>query len=168
MSDLHDSRVGGHFGFMKTLQRVKSHYYWPSMRTDVYEFVRKCPQCLANKYERVKPGLLFPWPIPKGTWTYISMDFVLGLPLTNRKNNACLVIVDRFSKQAHFIPVKNTISTRECANVFIKEIFRHHGIPQSILSDRDIKFTSKFWIELTPSLEITLHMETSYHSSADG
>ena len=59
MEDLHDSRIGGHFSFLKTFQRIKNRYYWPSMCLDVYEFVWKCPQCLANKYERVKPGLLF-------------------------------------------------------------------------------------------------------------
>jgi len=126
--EFRDLRIGGHIGFQKAFQWVKSHYYWPSLRLNVYQYIKECMSCLENKYERVKVQLLFPWPIPKGTWIEISMDFLLGLPLTLHKNNAVLVIADQFSKHAHFVPTKNIVTTSECVDLLVKEIFRHHGV----------------------------------------
>lgn len=107
-------------------------------------------------------------PTPKGPWEDISIDYILQLPLPQRKHNSCLVVVDRFTKQAHFIPTKNTLSAQGCAELFIQEVFKHHGLPKSILSDRDTRFTSEFWASLMKSLGIVLHMGTAYHSSSDG
>ena len=168
LEELHSSKIGGHFGFNKTYQRIKNHYYWASLRRDIFEYIKNCESCIKNKYERHKIGKLSPWPIPHSPWEDISMDFILGFPMTLKKNNSCLVIVDRFSKQAHFIPTRNTVTASQTADLFIREIFKHHGLPKSILSDRDTKFTSLFWEELTKALGISLHMGTAYHSSADG
>ena len=168
LEELHSSKIGGHFGFHKTYHRIKTYYYWMSMRKDIFEFIINCDSCANNKYERHKIGKLSPWPILHSPWEDISMDFILGLPMTLKKNNSCLVIVDRFSKHAHFIPTRKTITASQTADLFIKEIFKHHGLPKSILSDRDTKFKSLFWEELTKALGITLHMGTAYHSSADG
>ena len=107
------------------------------------------------------------WPIPHYPWEEISMDFITGLPLTVRKHNACLVVVDRLSKQCHFIAAKNTIDTSQCAQLFMEEIFRLHGLPCAILTNRDTRFTSHFWSDLMKIIDVKLQMGTAYHSSTD-
>jgi len=133
----------------------------------VFEFAKNCESCLKNKYEHHKIGKLLPWPIPHLPWEDIYVDFDLRFPMTLRKNS-CLVVVDHFSKQAYFIPTKNTVTAAQTVDLFNGEIFKNHGLPKSILSDRDTKFTSQFWEELTKALGITLHMGTTYHSLANG
>ena len=164
LEELHSSKIGGHFGFVETYHRIKSRYYWASLQMDVFKFVRNCESCLKNKYERHKVGKLSPWPILHMPWEDIYMDFVLRFNITLRKNNYCLLVVDRLSKHTHFIPTKNTVTIIQTANSFIREIFRHHGLPKSKVSDRDTKFTSYFLEKLTKALGITMHMGTSYHS----
>ena len=123
------------------------------MKRDVSEFVTKCLVCQKVKVEHQVPlGLLQPIRIPEWKWDRITMDFVVGLPLTRRRHDSVWVIVDQLTKSAHFLPVRTDYSLDKLAELYIKEIVRLHGIPVSIISDRDPRFTSRFWGKLQEAL----------------
>ena len=96
------------------------------------------------------------------------MDFIAVLPMTWRQHNSIMVVVDKLTKAAHFIPVKSTYETGDIAKIFMKEIFKLHGLPKAIVSDRDVKFTSKFWKGLFAGLRTKLNFSTAYHPQTDG
>ncbi|MCO5593976.1 hypothetical protein L7F22_047995 [Adiantum nelumboides] len=139
------------------------------MKKDTLDYVRRCLICQKTKAERVKiPGKLQPLDIPQMKWECISMDFVTGLPKTTGNYDSIFVIVDKLTKVAHLIPVKQTDTAADIAQVFVKEIVRLHGIPARIISDRDAKFTSKFWQAMFQSLGTQLNLSTAYHPETDG
>ena len=134
------------------------------MKKDIYEYVSKCLTCQQVKAEHQVPsGLLNPLSIPQWKWDNITMDFVFGFPLTKRKHDAIWVIVDRLTKSAHFISVRLDYSRDRLAELYVSEIFRLHGIPVSIVSDRDPRFTSRFWKELQSSFGMRLNFSTAFH-----
>jgi hypothetical protein len=140
----HDSALGGHFGTQATYCRIKRLFRWRGLKGDVKNFVKQCLVCQQAKHERTHPaGLLQPLPIPQGAWQDISMDFNEGLPKLEGYNYV-LVVVDRFSKYAHFIPLSHPFTVRKVAKVILDFAVRLHGIHVSIVSDRDIIFTSHF------------------------
>ena len=115
------------------------------MKRDVSEFLTKCIVCQKVKAEHQVPSeLLQPIRIPEWKWDRITMDFVVGLPLTGRKHDSVWVVVDRLTKTTHLLPVRTDYSLDKLAELYIKEIVRLHGIPISIISDRDVRFTSRF------------------------
>ncbi|KAL5559712.1 hypothetical protein UlMin_035923 [Ulmus minor] len=121
------------------------------------------------KAEHQRPsGLLQPLMIPEWKWEHISMDFVMGLPKTLKGYNSIWVIVDRLTKSAHFLPVKNTYKMEQYAKLYVQEIVRLHGIPLSIVSDRDPKFTSTFWKSLYKAMGTRLRFSTAFHPQTDG
>ena len=121
------------------------------------------------KIEHQHPaGLLHPLPIPSRKWEIISLDFVTGLPRNQNLNDSIMVVVDKLSKVAHFIPVKTTYKAANIADIFLKQIFRLHGISKVIISDRDPKFTGNFWKHLFKGLNTTLHFSTYFHPQIDG
>ncbi|GKV43142.1 hypothetical protein SLEP1_g50475 [Rubroshorea leprosula] len=141
----HAGGLMGHFGVRKTLDILNDHFFWPHMKHDVE---RICERCITWKHakSRVLPhGLYTPLPIPTEPWVDVSMDFVLGLPRSKRGHNSIFVVVDRFSKMAHFIPCHKTNDATNIADLFFKDVVRLHGIPRTIISDRDVKFLSYFW-----------------------
>ena len=128
---------------------MKRSFYWEGMKRDVGLWIRQCANCQQVKHEHQKPsGLLQPLEIPVWKWDYISMDFIDGLPRSNKGNESIWVIVDILTKSAHFILVKSTKTALGLAKLFVKNIVRLHGIPSGIVSDRDALFTSKFWRSL--------------------
>ena len=142
--DDHDSKCAGHLGMDKTTELMSRNFYWPKMAEWVADYVRSCHQCQQNKSARhAKYGLLQPLELPSAPWTSISMDFITELPESNGYTSIW-VIVDRFSKMTHFIPLKQPAGAKELARIFVKVIWRLHGLPTDIISDRDARFTSLF------------------------
>lgn len=165
---LHNSAIGGHSGFPVTYARIKKLFAWHGMKSDVKAFVASCTVCLQAKPDRAKyPGLLSPLPVPAESWQVISMDFIEGLPRSGSAN-CILVVVDRFSKFAHFVPLLHPFTAPQVAQLFLDNIYRLHGMPTHIVSDRDRIFTSLFWKELFRLAQTTLCMSSAYHPQSDG
>jgi len=146
--EVHGGSLAGHFGESKTLTMLREHYYWLGMEKDVQDILRRCGMCQAAKSHTLPHGLYIPLPVPTLPWVDVSMDFILGLPKTQTGKDSIFVVVDRFSKMAHFIPCNKTNDATHITELYFKEVTRLHGIPKSIVSDRDTKFLSHFWITL--------------------
>jgi hypothetical protein len=168
MSACHNSALGGHSGFPVTYRRMKSLFAWKGMKSSVAEFVKSCPVCQQAKPDRAKsPGLLQPLPAPEGAWHTISLDFVEGLPLSGAAN-CILVVVDKFTKYGHFIPLKHPFSALPVAKLFIDHVYKLYGMSSVIISDWGRIFTSNLWVELFSLANVQLHMSSSYHPQSDG
>jgi hypothetical protein len=164
----HSSSFGGHSGQRVTYHRLKKTFYWPNMKQFIDENISHCPVCQITKTERVPyPGLLSPLQIPERKWGEISMDFVEGLPKSQGKD-VILVIVDRLTKYAHFLPMAHPYTVHIVANLFLDNIFKLHGMPAVSVSDRDRIFTSKLWQEIFAALKVDLHFSSAYHPESDG
>jgi hypothetical protein len=138
------------------------------MKQEVESYVKQCKNCQQAKHELCKyPGLLDPLSIPQQSWADIYMDFIEGLPKSNGFS-VILVIMDRFTKYDHFFPVKHPYSAASIAELFLDNIVKLHGVPKSIVSDRDKVFTSSFWTELFKLLQTDLKFSSAYHPQSDG
>jgi len=145
LKEAHTSIYAMHPGSTKMDHDLKLQYWWPGMKKDIADYVTKCLTCQQVKEEHQVPsGLLQTIRIPEWKWDRVTMDFVSGLPLTQKKHDVVWVIVDRLTKSAHFLPVRTDYSLKKLAELYISEIVRLHGIPLSIISDRDPRFTSRF------------------------
>ncbi|GKE38292.1 putative reverse transcriptase domain-containing protein, partial [Tanacetum coccineum] len=144
-------------------------YWWPNMKADIATYVSKCLTCAKVKAEHQRPsGLLVQPKIPQWKWDNITMDFVTKLPKSSQGYDTIWVIVDRLTKSAIFTPMRETDSTEKLARMYIKEVVTRHGIPVSIICDRDPKFASHFWRSLQKALGTSLDMSTAYHPQTDG
>ncbi|KAK1648938.1 hypothetical protein QYE76_066743 [Lolium multiflorum] len=168
LQESHGGGLMGHFGREKTYAMLSTHYYWPRMYRDVERLCRRCTTCLQAKSSSNPYGLYTPLPIPYAPWSDISMDFVLGLPRTKYGHDSIFVVVDRFSKMAHFIPCSRTDDASHIASLFFREIVRLHGVPRSIVSDRDVKFMSYLWKTLMAKFNVKLLFSSSSHPQTDG
>uniref|UniRef100_A0AAV1TMC1 Integrase catalytic domain-containing protein n=1 Tax=Peronospora matthiolae TaxID=2874970 RepID=A0AAV1TMC1_9STRA len=168
MFEYHDAPIGGHRGREKTYLTVSRDFYWPRQYQFVRKYVRACEVCQRVKSSPSLRAPLQPLPVPAECWESISMDFVFGLPKDARGNTGILVFVDRFSKMVHLVAVPETITASGCACVFIDTIFRLHGLPRELVSDRDPRFTADFWRSVFKSLGTRLKMSTSDHPESDG
>ncbi|KAL4578162.1 hypothetical protein LXL04_014281 [Taraxacum kok-saghyz] len=168
IEEFHNSPTGGHSGYYRTYRRLASRLYWPGMTKTIQLFVRSCDICQRFKSSTLSPnGLLQPLPIPQQIWEDISLDFITGLPKYHGYE-VVLVVVDRLSKYCHFVPLKHPYTARSLAEVFLKEIIRLHGIPKTVLSDRDPLFLSTFWKEIFSLQGSKLHFSSAYHPETDG
>ncbi|KAD4180155.1 hypothetical protein E3N88_28746 [Mikania micrantha] len=168
LRETHATPMGGHGGFLKTYKRVSLQFFWPKLKQDVRTYVQECLICQQQKYETLaQAGLLQPLRIPNRVWEDISLDFIVGLPVSHRVDTI-MVVVDRLSKYAHFLALKHPFTAKIVAAVFCNEVVRLHGYPRSIVSDRDTIFLSNFWQELFRLGNTTLQMSTSYHPQTDG
>jgi len=168
LEEFHSTPTGGHSGFLRTYRRLSDNLYWVGMQKRIRDFVRACDVYQRQKYSATSPGgLLQPLPIPNAVWEDLSLDFITGLP-KSRGFEAVLVVVDRLSKYSHFMLLKHPYTAKSVAELFIKEVVRLHGIPNSIISDRDPLFVSHFWMELFKLQGTKLKMSTAYHPETDG
>ncbi|GBG68149.1 hypothetical protein CBR_g2700 [Chara braunii] len=170
VAEFHDQAAVGHMGFHKTLARVNRLYVWPKGKDFVKDYVAECPTCQeVNSANHLPYDLLQPLPIPEGRWQSISMDFIGPLrPPTPRGHDAILVIVDRFTKRARFVPCRYAISAHEVADIVFDRVVRDHGLPLRIISDRDPRFTSRFWRRLHEVYDTQLRFSSSYHPQTNG
>ncbi|GJV69542.1 hypothetical protein Tco_1485051 [Tanacetum coccineum] len=172
MHESHKSKYSIHPGSDKMYQDLKKLYWWPNMKAEIATYVSKCLTCAKVKAECQKPsGLLVQPVIPVWKWENITMDFVTKLPKTSTGQDTIWVIVDRLTKSAHFLPMKELApppSMEKLTRQYLKEVVSRHGVPVSIISDRDSKFTSHFWQSLNKALGTQLAMSTAYHPQTDG
>ena len=167
--ELHCSPYAGHVCMNRTLELISRYFYWPTMRTDINDYVRGCVMCQRNKPSAGQPaGKLQPLPVPNGVWEDISMDFVGPLPKTPRHNDYILVVVDRLSKMAHFLACKKTIDGPGVAALFVDRIWSMHGLPKSIVTDRGTQFLNAFNKALTTLVGTRHAVSTAYHPETDG
>ena len=167
--EAHSGSFAIHLGSTKMYQDLKMSFWWSGMKRDVSEFVTKCLVCQRVKTEHQVPsGLLQSIGIPEWKWDRITIDSVVGLPLTGREHDSIWVVVDRLTKSAHFLPVRTDYSLDKLAELYIKEIVRLDGILVSIISDRDPRFTLRFWGKLQEALGTRLNFSTVFHPQMDG
>ncbi|KAA0033475.1 pol protein [Cucumis melo var. makuwa] len=169
LSEAHSSPFSMHPGSTKMYQDLKRVYWWRNMKREVAEFVSRCLVCQQVKAPRQKPAcLLQPLSIPEWKWENVSMDFITRLPRTLSGFTVIWVVVDRLTKSAHFIPGKSTYTASKWAQLYMSEIVRLHGVPVSIVSDRDARFTSKFWKGLQTAMGTRLDFSTAFHPQTNG
>ena len=168
LQEYHSTPMGGHAGVTKTLARLSENFIWPGLRADVVTYVTNCRECQVTKYETKRiAGLLCPLPVPFRPWEDLSIDFVVGLPPFQGKT-VLLVIVDRFSKGIHLGILPQAHTAHMVAQLFINIVVKLHGIPRSLVSDRDPLFISGFWQELFKLSGTHLRMSSAYHPQSDG
>ncbi|GJS22743.1 putative reverse transcriptase domain-containing protein [Tanacetum coccineum] len=169
MHESHKSKYSIHPGSDKMYQDLKHLYWWPNMKANIATYVRKCLTCAKVKTEHQKPsGLLVQPEIPEWKWEKITMDFVTKLPKTTNGYDTIWVIVDRLTKSAYFLPMRENDPLEKLMKLYMKEVVTRHGVPVSIIFDRDGRFTSLFWQELHKALGTQLDMSTAYHPETDG
>lgn len=169
LEQAHDAPASGHLGRDKTSERLSRYFYWPRLWEDVAEFVKTCETCQAVKPSNQKKiGLLYPLEAPMGPWESISLDLITDLPPTKQGNTACVTFVDRFSKMIHVWPCKTEVNSQEMVQIFLQAVFRMHGVPKEIVSDRDPRFTAAFWSQLFKRLGTRFNMSSANHPQTDG
>ncbi|GJX33917.1 putative reverse transcriptase domain-containing protein [Tanacetum coccineum] len=169
MHESHKSKYSIHPGSEKMYQDVKKLYWWPNMKADIATYVSKCLTCARVKAEHQRPsGLLVQPEIPEWKWDNITMDFITKLPKSSQGFDTIWVIVDRLTKSAHFLPIRENDPLDKLARLYLNRIVARHGIPASIICDRDGRFTSNFWRSFQKALGTDISMSTAYHPETDG
>jgi transposase InsO family protein len=174
ISSHHDDPLHGHPGIARTMELIKRHYEFPNMKDKVSKFIKQCVSCQQNKHStHAKYGEAQAMEPPTAPWTNITMDFVTQLPVsrdpvTDYVYDSIFVVVDRFTKAAEFVPFRHSYTAEQLARVFLDRIVRHHGIPESIISDRDKLFTSNYWTTLLAAIGTKKKLSTAYHPQTDG
>ncbi|KAJ8359222.1 hypothetical protein SKAU_G00157470 [Synaphobranchus kaupii] len=164
----HASQLVAHPGIHRTREFISRRFWWPKLESDVREFVAACSTCARNKGSRLSPlGLLRPLPIPSRPWSHIALDFVTGLP-PSQGNTVILVVVDRFSKAAHFISLPKLPSAPEMAQLMVDHVFRVHGLPLDVVSDRGPQFSAKFWRSFCTLLGASVSLSSGFHPKTNG
>jgi len=169
MESEHDTKVAGHMGQDKTIELIRRNFWWPKTNERIINFVKSCPKCQQNKASRHQPyGLFSPLELPYAPWQSIAMDFITELPESEGCDQLWLVI-DQFTKMAHFLLLRKEGKTAaDLAVVFAQEIWKFHGLPTDIVSDRDSRFTSEIWKEFLRLSGIRPWMSTAFHPQTDG
>ncbi|CAH9102252.1 unnamed protein product [Cuscuta epithymum] len=169
LEEAHSSAYAMHPGGTKIYRDLKESYWWSGMKREIAEYISRCLTCQQVKAEHQHPaGLLQPLSIPEWKWEHVTMDFVVGLPRTIRNYDAVWVVVDRLTKSAHFLPINTTYPLERLAKLYTDEIVRLHGVPVTIVSDRDPRFTSRFWPKFQESMGTRLKFSTAFHPQTDG
>ena len=166
----HDTPIAGHMGFKRTKASVARRWYWRFLHSEVLQYCNTCDSCARNKASRQRPvGLLQPLPVPKTPWQVITMDFITYLPVTPQGNDTVVVFVDSLTKMVHLCAsAARGLDSMKVARVFMDEVFKHHGIPEHVISDRDARFANDFWQEVLERLGSFCKLTTAYHPETDG
>ncbi|KAJ9565945.1 hypothetical protein OSB04_001911 [Centaurea solstitialis] len=169
LEEAHKSKFSIHSGATKMYRGLREDYWWPCMKREVASYVEECLTCWKVKAEHQRPhGKLQPLEIPVWKWEQITMDLITKLPKTPRGFDAIRVILDRLTKSAHFLPIQESSSADKLADIFVREIVRLHGVPVSIVSDRDTRFTSRFWERFQKEMGTKFHFSTDFHPQTHG
>ncbi len=168
LSEMHDSPSAGHVGITKSVRAVARLWWWPSLRADVEAWVKSCPVCQRDKGDRRNRGLLQPLQVPTRAWDSVSMDLITQLPSTRDGLDAIIVFVDRLTKMVHFAPCATTATAEDTARLFVRHVWRLHGVPRELVTDRDPRFTSAFAREVARLVGTKQCMSTAYHPQSDG
>ncbi len=169
LRECHDTLCAGHQGWSRTLEAVAKVFWWPRLSAWVRRYVAACASCQAQKPRSAAvPGLLQPLPVPGARWESVSMDLMVSLPKSEAGHDAVVVYVDRLSKRVHLTACHTAITAPQLARLFVRDVFRLHGMPKTIVCDRDPKFVSEFWTTLFSVLGTTLNISTAYHPQTDG
>jgi hypothetical protein len=164
----HDSPAAGHQGYFKTYRQIRERFSWKGLNDDLLKKIQECMTCQQNNSEKTHPiGLLQPLPIPEQKWESISMDFITGLPRVQGMD-CIFVVVDKLTKFAHFFTIPTDYKAIQVVELFFREVFRLHGLPKQIVSDRDGRFINAFWQEIFRLTGIKLATSTSYHPQTYG
>jgi len=168
----HDDPLAGHFAANKTLNLIRRKYWWPGIAKDVKEYTSTCGVCQRTRVQRHRPyGEMHPLPIPQGPFQELAMDFITDLPPSKRNGSvydAILVIVDRYTKMARYIPCNKTCTAEQLASLFHEEIICRYGVPKGIVSDRGSVFTSAYWSSFCYEAHVKRRLSTAYHPQTDG
>ena len=158
-----------HPGSTKMYQDLRQRFWWTRMKREIAQFIANCDVCRRVKAEHQRPaGTLQPLAIPEWKWDKVGMDFITGFPRTKKGNNAISVVVDRLSKVAHFLPVRESITASQLADLYISRIVSLHGVPLEINSDRGSLFTSHFWESFQTAMGTHLSFSTAFHPQSSG
>ena len=174
VKDIHEAPAHGHQGIDKTIERITRNYYFPGLRRTVQRIISQCDLCIRSKASRHAPyGHLQALPAPERPWRSISLDFITDLPqseepVTKVKYDSILVIVDRLTKYAYYLPYLKSANAEDLAYTFLRTILGNHGLPDELVSDRDRLFTSRFWQTLTRQLGSKHKLSTTAHPQTDG
>ncbi|GJZ24852.1 hypothetical protein Tco_0562311 [Tanacetum coccineum] len=169
LDEAHKSMYSVHPRANKMYYDLRDRYWWPRMKNNIAEYVSKCLTCLKVKAEHQRPsGLLQQPEIPIWKWEGIAIDFVTKLPRTSSGHDTIWVIVDRLTKSAHFLPMREDYKMERLARLYLNKIVARHGVPISIISNRDSHFTSRFWQSMQEALGARLVMSVTYHPQTDG
>lgn len=174
IKDIHEAPAHGHQGIDKTIERITRNYYFPGLRRTVQRIISQCDLCIRSKASRHAPyGHLQALPAPERPWQSISLDFITDLPqsgepVTKVKYDSILVIVDRLTKYAYYLPYLKSATAEDLAYTFLRTILGNHGLPDELVSDRDRLFKSQFWQTLTRQLGSKHKLSTTAHPQTDG
>jgi hypothetical protein len=164
----HNTHIARHAGRFKTLELISRNYWWPQMSRYIGTYVKTCDLSNWTKVQCRQPiGELHPSETPEAPWDMISIDFIVELP-ESHGYDAIMCVVDSLTKRAHFIPMHTTINAEGTALLFLKKVWKHHGTPRVVVSDRGPQFIAGFTRELYKLLGIKLAMLMAYHPQTDG
>jgi hypothetical protein len=163
-SEMHKVPYARNPSYQKTLVVVKNKFYWHGMKNEVVVYIAKCMECQKVKAEHIHPaGLLQLIPIPEWKWEVVTMDFITKLHRTAKQHDFIMVVVDKLTKATHFIPVKSVHKSANIVDIYMRENSKLHGVPKTILSDEDSKFTSNFWKGIFREFGTNMNFSTTYH-----
>jgi transposase InsO family protein len=167
--EAHDLPISGHFGHVKTLELMRRDFWWPRMAAEVEHWCKSCLSCQRNKSDgRTPAGLMQPLGVPEYRWQSVTMDFITQLPKTANGYDAIYAVVDRMSKMVHLVACHSTVTAEQTARMFINSVFKLHGLPGHVVSDRGPQFVSHFWNELMGRLSVEVRLSSGGHPQTDG
>jgi hypothetical protein len=164
LKEVHNVPYVSHPGYQRTISTVNKEYYWSGMKKEVADFIARCLECQKVKVEHKHPTrFLQPLSIPEWKLEFIMMDFRTKLPISTKKHDSIMVLVDKLTKDTHFVPMKSIYKEANIANIYMRETSKVHGVTKTIVSNIDPKFTSKFWKGLFKGNGKSLNFSTTYH-----